>query len=345
MGPPPGWGGSPRRARGAPPWTRELIHHDDQGFGVYFDEDQLHIDEAQMAFLARASKSIPFDLAYGSLSSDLRKLLAPVGLDKATVWANIQSLDIPDDVPDKEHWQHNALLQILAELGEKERGNEWATELLPVIRIATEVAPELAARQGGLSSLELMSDFHDLDTAAQHSARATELQGMALAALAHLPQEWRGKRYRRTEGQATENAREEGERAERLRKGREVVGLLVEADLPFARELGPRALAGDLPLRCCRGLRSKTLAQRVSCWRPFRRWLVASGYPPFPSSHETVLQYMELRRKEGAPRTTVTSLLLSLKFLEEAGEVASSSSSSGEGAVFGEPSGKKAKVL
>ena len=45
---------------------------------------------------------------------------------------------------------------------------------------------------------------------------------LALASLAHLPREWRGKRYRRTEGQSTEHAREEGERLERLKQGRQV---------------------------------------------------------------------------------------------------------------------------
>ena len=140
-----------------------------------------------MACLARASKSIPFDLKYGSLPSELRALLDPVGLDKATVWANLQSLEFEEDEPDWKDWLHNSLIQILADLGEKERGNEWAVLLLPLILLAKEIAPELAARQGSLSSLELMSDFHDLDTAARHSARTTELQGMAIAALPGPP--------------------------------------------------------------------------------------------------------------------------------------------------------------
>ena len=208
-----------------------------------------------MACLARAAKSIPFDLKFGSLPSELQALLTPMGLDKATVWANLQSLDIEEGEPDREDWLHNSLLQILADLGETERGNEWASQLLPLVLLAKEVAPELAARQGSLSSLELMSDYHDLDTAARRSARTTELQGMALAALAHLPQEWRGKRYRRTEGQATEHAREEAEAKERLRWGRELAGLLFEAKLPFSRAPGAASSETTTHLRCCRGAR------------------------------------------------------------------------------------------
>ena len=100
-----------------------------------------------------------------------------------------------------------------------------------------------------------------------------------------------------------------------------MAGLLLEAKLPFSASLGPRALEGEAPLRCCRGLRAKTLAQRVACWRPFRRWLLANDHGPWPTTAALVLEYLAVVGGEGAARTTQSSLLSSLRFLEEAGEV------------------------
>ena len=81
-----------------------------------------------------------------------------------------------------------------------------------------------------------------------------------------------------------------------------MAALLVEAGLPFARSLGAQALEQEAPLRCCRGLRAKTLAQRLSCWRPFRRWLAFRGYGPFPTSEAMVLEYLDLRASERTHR-------------------------------------------
>ena len=75
-------------------------------------------------------------------------------------------------------------------------------------------------------------------------------------------------------------------------------------------------------LRCCRGLRAHTLAQRISCWSPFRRWLLATSRGPWPLDTAVVLEYFEVRRSEGAPRTAYSLLLSVLHFLEGAGELA-----------------------
>ena len=140
--------------------------------------------------------------------------------------------------------------------------------------------------------------------------------------MADLPRQWQGKRYRRTQTPATEHARAEAENSERLRWAKELAGLLAEAGLPFARSLEGRGEADDL--RCCRGLRAGTLEQRISCWRPFRRWLVTQGFGPWPRGTQDVLDYLAVRRSEKAARTAFSSQLGALRFLEEAGEVATS---------------------
>ena len=48
---------------------------------------------------------------------------------------------------------------------------------------------------------------------------------------------------------------------------------------------------------------------------------MVTGHAPFPTSPQLLLVYGELRLRGGAKRTTLSSLLASLKFLEEAGEV------------------------
>ena len=75
-----------------------------------------------------------------------------------------------------------------------------------------------------------------------------------MAALADLPTAWRGKVYRRTEAADTAHKREEDEAKERARWAKELAGLLLEANLPFARALAGSSLDGA-SLRCCRGSR------------------------------------------------------------------------------------------
>ena len=65
-------------------------------------------------------------------------------------------------------------------------------------------------------------------------------------------------------------------------------------------------------MRCCRGLRANTLKQRVSVWRPFRRWLLAEGHTAFPTDPQQVLDYLDLLWDSGAPRTAYKSLQAAL---------------------------------
>ena len=69
-------------------------------------------------------------------------------------------------------------------------------------------------------------------------------------------------------------------------------------------------------------LAARTLEQRISCWRPFRRWLLATHGLVWPLGPEPLLEYFKVRQTEGAARSSYDSLLSALRFLEEAGEVA-----------------------
>ena len=73
--------------------------------------------------------------------------------------------------------------------------------------------------------------------------------------------------------------------------------------------------------RCLRGLRATSLRKRASDWGPFRRYLRAHYSLPFPTDKDQILAYFAVRQEEKASRSVYRSLLLSLKFFEEAGEV------------------------
>ena len=127
-----------------------------------------------------------------------------------------------------------------------------------------------------------LGDVLDLKRRRQGERDEQNLRKLHAACLVHLPPEWHGKRYTRKVALKTDTEREDAEVPTRARWAREVAGLLVEGGLPFAHTLGQSAPDSTVALRCCRGLRAKTLEQMVSCWRPFRRWLLATGRPPFP---------------------------------------------------------------
>jgi hypothetical protein len=95
--------------------------------------------------------------------------------------------------------------------------------------------------------------------------REVELHRTGLDHLARLPTEWRGKRYRRRERTANDHERAEAYRKERDREGQQVMALLLEANLPFAKTLervGPDDAAAQ---RCCLGMQPKSLRQRLAC--------------------------------------------------------------------------------
>ena len=119
-------------------------------------------------------------------------------------------------------------------------------------------------------------------------------------------------------------AREEAEDLALAKWSKEVLGLLLEArdNLPFAESVrnARGGIDGASVLRCCRGMRANTLKQRVTDWRPFRRWLIANGDGPFPTLPQQALDYLDAAWEGGAPCTFYKSFLSALGFFEAAGE-------------------------
>ena len=67
-------------------------------------------------------------------------------------------------------------------------------------------------------------------------------------------------------------------------------------------------------------MRANTLKQRVSDWRPCRRWLLAEGHGCFPTDAQQVLDHLVALWESAAPRSANKSLQNALGFLEEVGE-------------------------
>ena len=203
--------------------------------------------------------------------------------------------------------------------GAGEKIGAWAQQLAELHAIACQAKPAIASRLAAVDGLHLSADLLHWEGSAHERLEQEQLRVYAGRGLEALPREWQGKRYRRMALASTVHARAEAETSERRRWARELAGLLVEVRLPFARSLEGKGEEDDL--RCCRGLRAGTLEQRISCWRPFRRWLLTQGFGPWPRGAQDVIDYLGVRRAERAAKSAFSSLVGSLRFLEEAGEV------------------------
>ena len=269
-----------------------------------------------MANYAGATFSVDFSVAWLAIDAEFKNFLVDKKFDVPATWAHVVPRRIIENGDVEGH-----LRSLLGGLGAGPNLEAWLLSARRLWQAACGDAKGLAQRVGSLSGLQLTEDAATRRRARVFADEAKDLRRLHAAALATLPLEWRGKRYRRQERLNNEGERADAEAAERKHWGREVAGLLAEAQLPFAKTLGDAAPDSAVALRCCRGLRAHTLKQRVSCWRPLRRWLLHSGYPPFPTVAQHFLGYLEVKAGEGASRTTAASLLSALRFLEEAGEV------------------------
>ena len=108
--------------------------------------------------------------------------------------------------------------------------------------------------------------------------------------LAHRPQSWVPRRYRRKTLDQSVSERAKAEECERRRWADEVVGLLQEARLPYATSAG--SVHSSVAHGCCRGLRANTLRKRVSDWRPARRFMIATFSKPFPDEIHEIMEYV-----------------------------------------------------
>ena len=211
-----------------------------------------------------ATRSPAFEGEWASLEVNLKEFLRAKGLEQVQTWAHL----VPKST-EQAGLAADFLYDLLRGLGASgPEAERWHDPARALWKHASLDKCGLAKRAGELSGLHLSADALDRQLASSSRQEAEDLRKLHAASLAQLPTEWRGKRYRRQQKLSNEAERAEEEAAERTRWGREVAGLLAEAGLPFAKTLGTTAPSSSLALRCCKGLRAKTLKQRVSCWRP-----------------------------------------------------------------------------
>ena len=273
-----------------------------------------------------ATFSIAWTGAWASLDVPLRDALVRVGLTDPVIMAAAFDVEVDSDGAILEPKLHLALGQFLDQIGLDDAASRVNRILqLENLLYASEGPAAIHAKRiASISDIELSSDLLAVEQRMQRKRRIEALAVAQVEAVASLPTQWRGKAYRRKEVALNPAAREEAEDLEQARWSKEVLGLLLEAgdSLPFAESVKKArgGITGASVLRCCRGLRANTLKQRVSDWRPFRRWLVAEGHAPFPLEARQVLDYLDISWEGSAPRTFYKNFLTALTFFETAGE-------------------------
>lgn len=128
------------------------------------------------------------------------------------------------------------------------------------------------ARTARTDGRDLSRDLLAIEEA-RRSAQSAESDARAqVADIAELPLQRWGKTNRRREVPRNPTEREQAEEKATARWSRELLGLLVEADLPLAKTLqrARRGAEGAGALRCSRGQLANTFKQRVTDWPPFR---------------------------------------------------------------------------
>ena len=214
--------------------------------------------------MAAACPALSF--GFRKLDEKFRRVLENEHITKALQWAI--TFEATARTPEA---SQKLLLMLRSLNASDEEIDKWLEQAEDFYALACDLAPSAHKRVGLIQSLELSADLETHRRAGHLLKEKEDLRKLEVVALTDMPTAWRGNVYRRTESADTAHKREEDEQKERARWAKELAGLLLEANLPLAGNLGSSSLNGA-SLRCCRGLRARTLAQRVSCWRPFRRW-------------------------------------------------------------------------
>ena len=266
------------------------------------------------SYAAQALCNPDWVLAWDDLDTAFQNALRRAGLASPLIWAGMRA-------------DRDKLTNLFCRLGLLEGDGEFVTA-----RLAHAERLQAASKDAGddwTSGLAAQSNYQVAVDLADFTRREKEALDRAhrdrLTArwAQRKPAEWRSRRYRRAEAEGDDNARRKAETQERERWAKKVVATLVAADLPFGRLLQEKGWDPLSPeaSRCLRGLRATSLRKRISDWCPFSRWLRAHHALGFPDSKEQVLDFFAVRQEARASRSCYRSLLLALRFLEEAGEV------------------------
>ena len=249
------------------------------------------------------------------MDADFATALERRGFAEPVVWGSISSTsdrselrDVPsslgllDDVPND---VISARLDCTVPLSERAKGIA-----LTALRQPPSMPPEY---------------FHMDRAEAAKKARFEELDASRLRLrapiLLALPTQWKGKRFFRLKKTGDPRAHL------RPRPGSESVGAarssLCSLSLVFLSDLETRSVEWTSveAMSCPKGLRAASLRKRVSDWEPIHRFILSERGLHFPIEAWQILEYFEVRREERAARSVYGSLLSSMRFLKEAGDV------------------------
>ena len=163
-------------------------------------------------------------------------------------------------------------------------------ELVQLVDSAVKPAVAFERRAAQLPDLQVTLEHALGRQNLASKAEASDLQRLQVYSQTSLPLEWgKPRKYRRLAVPDAKREREDAEAAARKRWGSRILEIIREAGLPYVRASGPTG-GNAMEQRCCRGLRSGTLAKKVRDWKPFRRFLLALGLDAFPTDTGPILE-------------------------------------------------------
>ena len=175
------------------------------------------------------------------LNRDFADKLIGLGMGSPLTWARLLRGDSPHEL------RLNAGEVLGAFKLDAVPAREWTEQLDGALRLhqaAGEVARNWVEQTAEISCLQVSVDRAQDAKRARHEAVVHKLAHAATPQVLAAPAVWRGRLYTRSEAARDPQAREKAEKQERKRYGEKVVGLLVEALLPFGRGPAQRLAAG-----------------------------------------------------------------------------------------------------
>ena len=123
-----------------------------------------------------------------------------------------------------------AVRMSLHQLGAGSSIDSWVVAGTTLALVARGDASAVARRQGLVSDSQIYADVRSLQDATKVREHEKKVEVAKVGQLAHVPLEWKGKRYRRLEKASSEKERASIESADRLRLGKELVEICLRAD-------------------------------------------------------------------------------------------------------------------
>ena len=188
-----------------------------------------------MANMANAARSLKLEWKLKATDAEFQKALVSAAFLQVHLWSTYFEHAPGTDAHVSE------CMEVAEGLGATSgQRDAWAAFTADLHLTALGLAGAASTRVASVSGFALSADHAHYGKARERDQQKRDLRVLEAFSLSSLPTEWRGKRYKRTEG-ATEQARATTEHKERTRRGKELAALLQEADLPFSHTLGVAA--------------------------------------------------------------------------------------------------------